>query len=172
MNRPTPQNDDLRRMQQEAMRRVQEMQNRSQSYVRSGERFSQSSTDERNTSARSNDNTEVTEQRYTQSRSTTQRTRQPQKIPPVIQNVESEANGSACGSDIPPEPDNCEYQNNCPNTSAADDCREETNICKNDCSKQSCCGNDMVLILLILLLASNGNRNDSILLAALIFLLI
>ena len=34
MNRAQTQNDDLRKMQQEAMRRVQEMQNKSQGYMR------------------------------------------------------------------------------------------------------------------------------------------
>ena len=170
MNRPTPQNDDLRRMQQEAMRRVQEMQNRSQSYVRSGDRFSQTNTDERSQNVRGSDNIEVTEQRYSQGRGTTQRSRQPQKIPPVIQTVQPSVNDNTCENDIPPETDCCECQNTCQSTS--DDCKEQTNICKNDCSKQNCGSNDMVLLLLILLLAGNGSRNDSILLAALIFLLI
>lgn len=167
MNRATPQNDDLRRMQQEAMRRVQEMQNRSQSYVRSG---GISPADERSMPAKSNDSNDGS--RYNQSRSSAQRSRQQSRPPLPVQNTEPVQQEAGCDDNIPQEPECVECLSSVSSAVGDDNCKDGSCPCCNTCPKQNGNGNDMAIILLILLLAGNNGKNDSILLAALIFLLI
>lgn len=172
MNRVQSQNDDLRKMQQEAMRRVQEMQNKSQGYMRaqSGYNSIYNVSNEQEITKHNEHEFEKPKDKPRQSKQA-QRTKMPPSMAqmspaPPIHTAEAEDIDDCGESDCP-----CEQEPVCDAVQTIKCCDKDSNHSR--CEHQEDNGNNSDIILIIaIILILNGNKNNYALMLALLSLLI
>lgn len=178
MNRVSAQSEDLRKMQQEAMRRVQEMQNKTQSYVRgSNDRFAGSfSLPRQNEQELQSDGIND----YEKARERSQNVKQSQRVRASARQAQQSAQVTT--PPIPP----AEAQNQNEHTEKEQDCEKSAenreskavnsllDIVENreKSEEKSSFGNNDIIIVLLILLLLNGNKSNSALILALASLFI
>ena len=172
MNRMQTQNDDLRKMQQEAMRRVQEMQNKTQGYMRtqSGYNSIYNVSNEQEITKHTEPEFEKPKDKPRQNRQTP-RAKIPQpmsQMPPVPTShpVETEDIGDRVEADCPHEQDEL-----CDDVQAINCCEKDSTNNKYNLKEDNCNNSDIILIIAIILIL-NGNKNNYALMLALLSLLI
>ncbi len=177
MNRVSAQSEDLRKMQQEAMRRVQEMQNKTQSYVRGNDRYADSfSLPRQNEQEQRSD--EINE--YERTRERTQNTKQSQRVRAAARQVQQPA--QVTPPPVPPveaqaQNEHTDNERTGDKNTEACESKTENTLFNIDSVKEKSDGkgnlgsNDIMIVLLILLLL-NGNKSNSALILALVSLFI